>query len=451
MLSEPNLTDQDYESLSAYIDEMLEDSERLALEARLSAEPLLRRELAALRQTVALIHQLPTLKAPRNFTLPVVAIESEAKSASSPPLLRVTQPEKPRRIIPFPLISALSAAAAAILIFVGVGLILSGNNDLQFAVSRDAEFPNDVSAFSSPTAQFTDDSLPSATLSALFANTGELSTEERLTLSASVQTTALYSAATQTASEAASEAEIGLTAIQLYNLFLTPTLTYATSAAAFIAPAAPSQPMTTNAAANMDSASGSAPTGGGGTGPTITDDFDELGPSVANEGAAGMAQMQIASTPTQTALPTQEMEAASGLSANEANAAEASDTQNAAPSPLSFAPTPIPSPDAMTEARAVETDLSVETDAPIENTVIATTAGSAASESQIAQAQPESTQSLLDDAQDTNTQEQQTAPPLTPKDENDSSNNAVLGGMLIVLGGIAAGVAVFFYIRQRNV
>lgn len=67
--------DRDYELLSAYLDDALEADERAALEARLETDAALRRELAALRQTVALIRALPTLKAPRNFTLTAAQAE----------------------------------------------------------------------------------------------------------------------------------------------------------------------------------------------------------------------------------------------------------------------------------------------------------------------------------------------------------------------------------------
>jgi hypothetical protein len=106
-----NLTETDYELLSSYIDGELSDAERMAVETRLNAEDDLRRELASLRQTVALVNQLPKLKAPRNFTLEKPVIES--------------------RTIPFPMtaaFSALSAAAAVLLlVFGGYLLTFSGN------------------------------------------------------------------------------------------------------------------------------------------------------------------------------------------------------------------------------------------------------------------------------------------------------------------------------------
>lgn len=113
MSTEPNLNDSDYQLLSAYIDGMLEDEERSALEARLQEEPALRRELAALRQTVSLVKQLPPLKAPRDFTLTEAMVSPESSRRDQ------------RTPIIFPLMTALSAAASFILI--AVGLIVLNN------------------------------------------------------------------------------------------------------------------------------------------------------------------------------------------------------------------------------------------------------------------------------------------------------------------------------------
>jgi len=55
--------------LSAYLDDALTEKERRALEARLKVEPELRQKLANLEATKNLINSLPTLRAPRNFTL----------------------------------------------------------------------------------------------------------------------------------------------------------------------------------------------------------------------------------------------------------------------------------------------------------------------------------------------------------------------------------------------
>lgn len=62
-------TERDLELLSAYLDGELSDRERNTLERRLDQERALLHELNALRDTVALLHDLPRLKAPRNFTL----------------------------------------------------------------------------------------------------------------------------------------------------------------------------------------------------------------------------------------------------------------------------------------------------------------------------------------------------------------------------------------------
>ncbi|MFN8373356.1 MAG: zf-HC2 domain-containing protein [Anaerolineae bacterium] len=101
-----NVSEQDHELLSAYVDGMLTEEERLALETRLHSDPDLLHELTALYLTLAMIKQLPTLTAPRNFTLPAA----------------------PARWLIFPatpVFSALSAAAATFLVALGFILLLS--------------------------------------------------------------------------------------------------------------------------------------------------------------------------------------------------------------------------------------------------------------------------------------------------------------------------------------
>lgn len=63
------LPDRDLELLSAYIDGELDDRIRANLERRLAADAPLRDALAELRATVALVRELPRLKAPRSFAL----------------------------------------------------------------------------------------------------------------------------------------------------------------------------------------------------------------------------------------------------------------------------------------------------------------------------------------------------------------------------------------------
>ncbi|MCD4685618.1 MAG: hypothetical protein K8S97_06755 [Anaerolineae bacterium] len=59
----------DLELLSAYLDGELADRERITLEQRLTHDSTLRQTLDDLRTTVAMLHDLPRLKAPCNFTL----------------------------------------------------------------------------------------------------------------------------------------------------------------------------------------------------------------------------------------------------------------------------------------------------------------------------------------------------------------------------------------------
>lgn len=102
------LTDQDTELLSAYLDGDLTTAERSALDSRLQAEPELRRELDTLRGTVNLIRALPPIKAPRDYTL-------DARQF------------RPARLWVFPLsaVSAISAAAATLLVVLGAITLLS--------------------------------------------------------------------------------------------------------------------------------------------------------------------------------------------------------------------------------------------------------------------------------------------------------------------------------------
>ncbi len=107
MSSERNLTDRDIELLSAYLDDALSSEERAALDARLTAEPVLRRELGELRQTVALVHDFGRMSAPRNFTLTAAMV-------------------RPPRILFFPAtatVSFMSAVAAIVLVAAGALLL----------------------------------------------------------------------------------------------------------------------------------------------------------------------------------------------------------------------------------------------------------------------------------------------------------------------------------------
>lgn len=156
MASNPNLSDTDYELLSAYIDDALSVSERSVLEARLNDDPALQYELNALRQTVALINQLPRMTAPRDFSL-------------TREMVGIRLVDKPRRPLIFPILQAVSAIAAMVMIVFAVGLFLNTGNNLENSA-------NDSNSVALQVEQSGTDESEVA-----FANTGELSTEERLT------------------------------------------------------------------------------------------------------------------------------------------------------------------------------------------------------------------------------------------------------------------------------
>jgi len=97
------------ELLSAYLDGELSAGELVRLEAQLVNDPALQAELDALRQTVALVRDLPQIPSPRNFILPQ-ATPSRPRSA---PLAR------PRRAWAAPLLTA----ATAVVSFLFVALL----------------------------------------------------------------------------------------------------------------------------------------------------------------------------------------------------------------------------------------------------------------------------------------------------------------------------------------
>lgn len=60
---------EDFELLSAYLDDALPDTERMQLEKRLAEEPALQQTLNELRITVHLLQDLPPVTPPRSFTI----------------------------------------------------------------------------------------------------------------------------------------------------------------------------------------------------------------------------------------------------------------------------------------------------------------------------------------------------------------------------------------------
>jgi anti-sigma factor RsiW len=113
----PELSDEDAELLSAYIDKMLDATEAAALEARLANDAFLRSELAAMRQMLGWLNTMPQLKAPRNFTI------SEADVRPAEPKLVVMPRRNNWRL--------LSAAAAIFLVVIGFAAFIANNPALK--------------------------------------------------------------------------------------------------------------------------------------------------------------------------------------------------------------------------------------------------------------------------------------------------------------------------------
>ncbi|PWB54954.1 MAG: hypothetical protein C3F13_05740 [Anaerolineales bacterium] len=83
------MTTRDIELLSAYLDNQLSSKDRAHLEARLTAEPELRKELQALDQTRQLLRQLPRHRAPRNYYLKPDMVTRPAQALKLAPIFGV--------------------------------------------------------------------------------------------------------------------------------------------------------------------------------------------------------------------------------------------------------------------------------------------------------------------------------------------------------------------------
>ena len=69
------LSTRDYELISAYMDNQLSKKDRALFEARLNAEPELRKELHEITTTRILVHSLPKLRAPRNYYIKAAPVQ----------------------------------------------------------------------------------------------------------------------------------------------------------------------------------------------------------------------------------------------------------------------------------------------------------------------------------------------------------------------------------------
>ena len=127
------LSSTDAELLSAYLDDMLDDAARLALEKRLENEPGLRHELTALRQITTLINDLPELTAPRDFILTAEMLQNNDPIAEEPPALKVLPRKRKRRQNILPL---MSAAAAVFVVAFGLFALFMNNMDAPTTMSE---------------------------------------------------------------------------------------------------------------------------------------------------------------------------------------------------------------------------------------------------------------------------------------------------------------------------
>lgn len=123
-LFSPGKRDQERrdELLSAYLDDELSDRERERLEAQLAADADLRSDLEALRRTVTMTRDLPTLSAPRNFILSPSMVEQAPQSAQ-PPRKRQSQALGWAA----PILTAVTATVSLLFVLVLAGDLLLGN------------------------------------------------------------------------------------------------------------------------------------------------------------------------------------------------------------------------------------------------------------------------------------------------------------------------------------
>lgn len=144
----PDLSERDAELLSAYVDEQLSAAERAELEARLQSDSELRAELIALRQTLRLVRELPTLRAPRDLRL-------RPEQVAPVPQL-VVLPRAPR------VWRVLGAAAAGLALVLVGGLFLLSQQHLTPTLP-----PQAVAALPSPTQALTQETSISGAAPAL--------------------------------------------------------------------------------------------------------------------------------------------------------------------------------------------------------------------------------------------------------------------------------------------
>ena len=138
---------QDFDLLSAYLDDQLVPAEKAALEARLAAEPELRATLRDLRLTVKALRALPPVTPPRSFLL-------------TPAMVGQAKPAQPARRPVFPALraaAAFSALALAVVVFADLrGAVLTAspaevaNSTALLTTSEPAVAPQDMMITETP-------------------------------------------------------------------------------------------------------------------------------------------------------------------------------------------------------------------------------------------------------------------------------------------------------------
>lgn len=131
-MTRPRISFQDYELLSTYLDGRLNPTQQAVLEARLRAQPTLAQELATLQNTRQLLRALPSLRAPRNFTLSAQAYRKPA-SARYPAFF-----------------GAVSAFSSALLVLLVIASLLIGRNTKPVSLAGEQAYPAVLEA-SAPT------------------------------------------------------------------------------------------------------------------------------------------------------------------------------------------------------------------------------------------------------------------------------------------------------------
>jgi anti-sigma factor RsiW len=84
------INSQDFDRLSAYIDNQLTALERAELESRLTREPELQATLSDLQRTVRVLRLLPVVKPPRRFTLTPAMVGARGRREPLFPALRLS-------------------------------------------------------------------------------------------------------------------------------------------------------------------------------------------------------------------------------------------------------------------------------------------------------------------------------------------------------------------------